>query len=123
MILVKLGPDHNKTVTTMICSLFHISTLNITNDDLQKMKFEHKRDALSYANDLDKAILYSEDGVWKTLHVKWALELLLFLFDHYKDDRNIYGEIKNDFQKSLERIYTNFDEMTVLNVRTQFITP
>ena len=60
--------------------------------------------------------MYSEDGVWKTLHVKWALELLSFLFDHYKDDRNIYGEIKNDFQKSLERIYTNFDEMTVLNV-------
>ena len=109
-------PDHNKIVTTMICSLFHISTLNITNDELEKLKFNHKTNALSYTNDLNKAILVCENGIWKTLHVRWALELVSFLFDHYKENTNVYTEIKRDFQESLDKIYENFDEMTVLYV-------
>ena len=50
-------PDHNKIVITMICSLFHISTLNIINHDLEKLKFDHEKNGLSYANDLNKAYI------------------------------------------------------------------
>lgn len=107
--------NHAKIITAIICSLFHISTLNITDDDLEKLKFDHKT-ILHYAVELDKAVLYSENGIWKTLHARWALELFSFLFEHYKNDRNECAEIKNDFQESLERIYDNFDDMTVLNV-------
>ena len=115
-------PDGIKIITAIICSLFHVSSLSITSRDLQSL------DLLLYASTLDRAILYSEsvdsgietheeeNKIWKTLHVRWSLELLSFLFDHFKNDNSAYAEIKSDFQKSLEKIYGGFDGMTVLSV-------
>ena len=115
-------PDGLKIITAIICSLFHVSSLSITSRDLQSL------DLLSYACTLDRAILYSEsvdsgienheeeNKIWKTLHVRWSLELLSFLFDHFKNDNSAYTEIKSDFQKSLEKIYGGFGGMTVLSV-------
>ena len=115
-------PDDYKIITAVICSLFDVSTLSITSRDLQNLNLS------LYSNALDRAILYSEsvdsgignnedesDKVWKTLHVRWALELLSFLFEHFKSDISTYAEIKNDFQKSLEKISSGiFDEETIL---------
>jgi hypothetical protein len=71
-------------------------------------------------NSLDRSVLYrdetstdlksynSHNGKWRTLHSRWALQLLSYLFDHYKDDRNLFTKIKNDFKSALEdKIYPN----------------
>lgn len=87
-------PNHDKIVTAIICSLFHITNMNITDSALEIL------DLSLYANNMDRRILFSETysdtktkseiKAWKTLHIRWALELISFLFDHYKNERNTF---------------------------------
>ena len=68
-------PNNKKMQTVFVCSLFHISTLQITDELLDKMGL------LVYANDLDRAILYNNPNkTWTTLHPRWDVELNVIPF-------------------------------------------
>ena len=66
-------PDLGKIQTTLVCSLLDIVNLPITDNLLEKMDLR----GTAYA--LEHAILYQySEGLWKTIHAKWDMELLSF---------------------------------------------
>ncbi len=99
-------PDRNRICTVIICSLFHISTLQVTDEVLDKMELT------TYANDLDRAILYySSDGTWKTLHPRWDLELLSYIFGF--SNKNLIKVMKDELTCAVLSICKHCDENTI----------
>ena len=109
-------PDSNRIRTVIVCSLFHISTLQMTDEVLDKMGL------LTYANDLDKAVLYcNPDKTWTTLHPRWDLELLLFLFGF--SNKNLIKMMIDDLSNAVQSIFTHCNEFTNLIVaNTLYVT-
>ena len=65
-----------------------------------------------YANDLDRAILYySSDGTWRTLHPRWDIELLAYIFSF--NSKNLIKSMKDDFIYAVQSIFKNCDEHTI----------
>ena len=117
-------PDYNRIITSFVCSLYHITTLHLDDDLLEKMKIQTSEDGVlveknlyQFANDLDGGVLHrSSDKQWKTLHVRWAQELFKFIFDHFKNDRNLFDKFKENLQKSINFIVQNESEYNLLYV-------
>ena len=102
-------PRSDRISTVIICSLFHISTLQLTDELLDKMGL------IAHANDLDRAILYSQnDKTWKTLHPRWDEELLTYIFSFR--DKNLIQIMKNNLSFALQKILRYCDERTILIV-------
>jgi hypothetical protein len=70
--------------TMLVCSLLDIVSLPITDELLQNMEF------LKEAYSLENATLYQPaTGSWKTIHPRWDIELLSFLYNQ-GDKEQIY---------------------------------
>ncbi len=110
-------PDSNRIRTVIICSLFHISTLQMTDELLDKMGL------LAYANDLDRAILYlNPDKTWTTLHPRWDEELLAYLFGK-NTSKNLIKTRRDDLSSAVQSIFTHCDESSILTlVNTLYAT-
>jgi ABC-type dipeptide/oligopeptide/nickel transport system ATPase component len=79
-----LNGDSRKMQTMLVCSLLDIVSLPITDELLQNMEF------LKEAYSLENATLYQPaTGSWKTIHPRWDIELLSFLYNQ-GDKEQIY---------------------------------
>jgi hypothetical protein len=80
-----LNGDSRKMQTMLVCSLLDIGSLPITDELLQNMGL------LRDAYDLENVTLYQPTtGSWKTIHPRWDIELLSFLYNQ-GDKEQIYG--------------------------------
>jgi tetratricopeptide (TPR) repeat protein len=118
-------PDYNKIIVSFVCSIYHISTLAVDDTFLKNMKMSIYEDGLPiernlywFANELERSILYRDasNGEWKTLHVRWALELFRFIFDTYKDDRNLVEKFKESLSFSISLVIKNESGDNILNI-------
>jgi hypothetical protein len=75
-------PDPLKIQTTLACCLLDIAGLQITDKLLSNMKIK------KYAYRLRHSLLYynEHDGIWKTIHPRWNVELLSFLYNTEIDE-------------------------------------
>ncbi len=100
-----LQPDLAKIKTVLICSLLDIANLPITDKMLESMG------VLKSAFDLEHALLYqSSDGLWKTIHTKWAMALLYFLYS--EKNKGILSKRKEYLKNTLNSIFSISDEST-----------
>ena len=84
--------------TMLVCSLLDIGNLQITNKLLEDMEL------LEYVYSLDHATMYQyPDGSWKTIHPRWDLELLSFLYN--ERDKGIVFKRKEFLEKAVQRIF------------------
>ena len=98
-------PDLGKIQTILVCSLLDIVNLPITDKLLEKM------DLLRTAYALEHAILYQySEGLWKTIHAKWDMELLSFL--DCEKNKSILFKRKEHLKKALDLIFKIYDEST-----------
>jgi tetratricopeptide (TPR) repeat protein len=110
----------------LVCSLLDISNLPISDDLLDKMGL------LEYVEDLDQATVFQDpNGLWKTIHARWSIELLLFLY-HEADLQRISVERKrylkkifreriNYLKKAIQSIFDIKDKkITLYVVRTMY---
>lgn len=100
-----LQPDLVKIKTVLICSLLDIANLPITDKLLESMG------VLNSAFDLEHALLYqSSDGLWKTIHTKWTMALLYFLYN--EKNKSILSKRKEYLKNTLNSIFSISDEST-----------
>jgi tetratricopeptide (TPR) repeat protein len=96
-------PDTKKIEAVIICSLFDISSLQLTIDFSKKLGIQ------TAMIELDNTIVKeSKDGIWKTIHPKWDLELLKFLFNDLQLKSNLES-IKNAFSNAVYNILNKYD--------------
>jgi tetratricopeptide (TPR) repeat protein len=95
-------PDSIKIQTVLICSLLDIANLPITDQLLQSMAI------LSHAYELEHAMLYQYLGFWKTIHPRWDMELLSFLYD--EKNKSILLNRVGYLKKALDLIFAISDE-------------
>jgi hypothetical protein len=101
--------DSEKIQTIIVCSLLDIANLPIPDKLLEKM------DIISTAYDLEHAMLYQySDGLWKTIHTKWDLELLSFLY--YEKNKSIFLKRKEYLKKALDSIFNLSDEYITASI-------
>ena len=96
-------PDLTKIQTALICSLLDIANIPITDKLLEKM------DIQKYAFDLEHVLLnqYSE-GLWKTIHPRWDMELLSFLYN--EKNKSILSKRTEYLKKGLDYIFAVSNE-------------
>jgi tetratricopeptide (TPR) repeat protein len=73
-------PDSFKIQTTIVCSLLDIAGITITDTLLESMNLKE------HARLLKDAVLYHQDRVWKTIHPRWDLEFLSYLYGEELDE-------------------------------------
>ena len=96
-------PDLAKINTVIICSLLDNANLPITDKLLEKMGI------LGYAYDLEHAMLYQfMGGYWKTIHPKWGMGLLFFLYN--EKNKSILFKRKEFLKNALKSIFDISDE-------------
>jgi tetratricopeptide (TPR) repeat protein len=99
---VYLANDNNimKLYTMLICSILDRASIAITENLLSELNI------ISYARELkNQTLIFSEiEKKWKTLHVKWDLELLTYLYSE-KDEYLLEKRIKI-LNNSLQSIMT-----------------
>jgi tetratricopeptide (TPR) repeat protein len=98
--------DIIRTQTMLVCSLLDIGNIPITDKLLEEMNL------LSHAYNLEHALLYQQsEGLWKTIHPRWDMELLFFLYN-----------VKNKgiLSKRIEYLKTAID--SIFNVSNEYIT-
>ena len=97
--------DIIKIRTMIVCSLLDIGNLPITDKLLEEMNL------LSHAYDLEHALLYQySEGLWKTIHPRWDMELLSFLYN---------VENKSILSKRIEYLKTAMD--SIFNISNEYI--
>jgi tetratricopeptide (TPR) repeat protein len=93
-----LNGDSRKMQTMLVCSLLDIGSLPITDELLQNMGL------LRDAYNLENATLYQPTtGSWKTIHPKWDIELLSFLYN--QDDKEQIYDNKQYLKTALDSIF------------------
>jgi tetratricopeptide (TPR) repeat protein len=93
-----LNADSRKMQTMLVCSLLDIGSLPITDELLQNMGL------LRDAYNLENATLYQPTtGSWKTIHPRWDIELLSFLYNQ-GDKEQIYDN-KQYLKAALDSIF------------------
>ena len=94
-----LSKDEIKVETMIACSLLDIANIPITDNILEKMNL------LTYAYDLKDATLYRVgQSLWKTIHPRWAIELIHFLYS--ETDANL--KIENKRIHNLKKVIKLF---------------
>ena len=111
---VEQQSDLTRIQAMLICALLDISNLPITDKLLEKMGI------LSTAYDLENAMLYQySEGLWKTLHPRWDIELLSFLYSG--NNKSILLRRKEDLKKALDSIFKISDEsITASTIQTLY---
>ena len=96
--------------TMLVCLLFDIANLKITDKLLEGLEL------IEYAYSLDHATLYHQysDGSWKTIHPRWDLQLLSFMYN--EDDKGIVFRRNEYLQKAIESIFKIEDENIAASV-------
>ena len=117
--------DPFKFQTAIVCSLLDIAGVQINDRLLESMKLKQ------YARTLRGAILYynHRDGTWKTIHPRWDIELLSFLYgeksaedesaeDESAEDvaRDVLEERKSYLEDSIKTIFSIGDEKISVSV-------
>ncbi len=105
--------DPSKIQTILVCSLLDIAGLQITDRLLNDMKIK------KYAKNLRHALLYHypDGGIWKTIHPRWDLELLSFLFTDI-DDEDITDQRQRYLKKAIASIFSIKDEQITVSIIT-----
>jgi tetratricopeptide (TPR) repeat protein len=117
-----------KSLHAMIsCLILDISNLRITDELLEEMKM------LEDTYNLENATLYQNEGIWKTINIRWDLELLSFLFNVktnsiFERRKKIFMKamssilnIKSDTKEDKQNKVTNIAESLYLIARSKFI--
>jgi tetratricopeptide (TPR) repeat protein len=95
--------------TMLIGSLLDIASLPITDQLLEKMEL------LESAYSLENAILYrNSNGTWKTIHPKWDMELLSFLYD--QKNKGILFKRKEILKSSLDSLFDLREERITTSI-------
>ena len=106
---VTMQPDLIKIQSMLICSLLDIANLPITEKLLERMEI------LSHAYDLEHAMLYQySEGLWKTIHPRWDMELLSFLYN--EKNKGILLKRIGYLRKALDSIFSISDESTTASI-------
>jgi tetratricopeptide (TPR) repeat protein len=102
-------PDSTKIQTALVCSLLDIANLSITDKLLKRMEIQ------DHAYDLEHVMLnqYSE-GSWKTIHPRWDMELLSFLYN--ESNKSILLKRVGYLKKALDLIFSISDESITASV-------
>ena len=87
-ILEKTKINLDKLKIMMINSLFDISSLSLKESTLEELGL------IDIAYDMDDTIIKEEEGVWRTIHHKWDLEFLRYIFS-LKNSRDLREVIKS----------------------------
>lgn len=104
-------PDPSKIQTILVCSLLNISNLQITDQLLIDMEVK------KFANKLRHALLYYNeyDSTWKTIHPRWDIELLSFLYN-IEIDEDIIEERQIYLKNAIDSIFSLKDEQISASV-------
>jgi tetratricopeptide (TPR) repeat protein len=106
---VTMQPDSIKIQTMLICSLLDIANLPITEKLLERMEVQ------GHAYDLEHAMLYQySEGLWKTIHPRWDMELLSFLYN--EKNKCILLKRIGCLRKALDLIFSISDESTAASI-------
>jgi len=96
-------PDLEKINAILICILLDIANLPITDKLLEKIGI------LSYAYDLEHAMVHQfMGGFWKTIHPKWGMGLLFFLYN--EKNNSILFKRKQFLKNALKSLFDISDE-------------
>jgi tetratricopeptide (TPR) repeat protein len=102
-------PDLTKIQTALVCSLLDIANLPITDKLLERMEIQ------DHAYDLEHAMLYQySEGSWKTIHPRWDMELLSFLYN--EKNKSILLKRVGYLKKALDSIFSISDESITASV-------
>jgi tetratricopeptide (TPR) repeat protein len=102
-------PDLKKIQTMLICSLLDIANLPITEKLLERMEIQGD------AYDLEHAMLYQySGGLWKTIHPRWDMELLSFLYS--EKNKGLLLKRIGYLRKALDSIFSISDESTTASI-------
>jgi tetratricopeptide (TPR) repeat protein len=102
--------DPMKMKVVLVCSMFDIAGLHITDSLLDKIGL------LGQAFDLDRALLYSEsngkkEGHWRTIHPKWDVALLSYLYKT-EDKRKLFNNRKY-IQDAVDAIFNTIKNESI----------
>ncbi len=96
-------PDLAKINTVLICILLDNANLPISDKLLERMGI------LGYAYDLEHAMLYQlREGFWKTIHTKWSMGLLFFLYN--EKNNSILFKRKEFLKNALKSLFDICEE-------------
>ncbi len=96
-------PDLAKINTVLVCILLDNANLPITDKLLEKIGI------LNNAYDLEHAMLYQfTGGFWKTIHPKWGMGLLFFLYN--EKNNSILFKRKEFLKNALKSLFDISDE-------------
>jgi tetratricopeptide (TPR) repeat protein len=103
-------PDPSKIQTALVCCLLDIANLQITDKLLSDMKL------MNLAEQLKDALLrYDKDeGIWRTLHPRWDIELLSYLYN-IEDDKELEKR-KKYFNDAIDSIFSIKNEQIATSV-------
>jgi tetratricopeptide (TPR) repeat protein len=102
-------PDLAKIQTAIMCSLLDIANLSITDKLLERMGIQ------DHAYELEHAILYQySEGLWKTIHPQWDMELLSFLYN--EKNKGILLKRTGYLKKALDSIFSVSDESITASI-------
>jgi hypothetical protein len=95
--------------TMLVCSLLDIANLETTDKLLEGMEL------IEYAYGLNHATIYQySDGIWKTIHPRWDLELLSFLYN--EKDKGIVFKRRERLKKAIQSIFKVEDQKITTSV-------
>ena len=102
-------PDLTKIQTALVCSLLDIANLAITDKLLERMEIQ------DHAYDLEHAMLYQySEGLWKTIHPRWDMELLSFLYN--ETNKSILLKRVGYLKKALNSIFSVSNESITASI-------
>jgi hypothetical protein len=109
-----LNGDSRKMQTMLVCSLLDIGSLSITDELLQNMGL------LRDAYNLENATLYQPTtGTWKTIHPRWDIELLSFLYN--QSDKGQICDNKQYLKTALDSIFSIKEDDTNATQERAFV--
>jgi tetratricopeptide (TPR) repeat protein len=103
-------PNTERIKSVIACSLYHISSIPLTEDELFN-KLDLKKPSLQIINTMIKRT----GKVWTTIHPRWDLELFKYMFSLNESDRE---EIQQVFSYVLTKILEvqRCDQLLILNI-------
>jgi tetratricopeptide (TPR) repeat protein len=109
-----LNGDSRKMQAMLVCSLLDIGSLPITDELLQNMGL------LRDAYNLENATLYQPTtGSWRTIHPRWDIELLSFLYN--QSDKGQICDNKQYLKTALDSIFSIKEDDTNATQERAFV--